>query len=78
MFKKQFFKKLRNYTIGIISFQQFFFGKISFELKILFLICAVIGILFILFPSLIVCLLEREMKIHRKKLIKLQFNSFLN
>lgn len=62
---------------NLILFQQILFGDMSFELRILFVLCYLLGVLFIVSSSLFVCYLVREMKIYRKKLIKLQFDKFL-
>ena len=62
---------------NLIVFQQILFGDMSFQLRILFVFCHLLGVLFIVSLSLFVCYLVREMKIYKKKLIKLQLNQFL-
>ena len=64
--------------INVILFQQVLLGRISFLLRILFINCSFFGAFFIVLTSLIVCLLEKQLKNYRKILIKLQFNSMLN
>ena len=73
-FWNRFYLMMMLYIIpaNIISVQQVCFGEIIFELKIILIISAIFGLSFILSPSLIVCLLEKEMRNHYKKLINLQ------
>ena len=64
---------------NIIAVQQILFGhSMSYQSRILFILGAVIGIVNIISSSFIASLLTREMKIHTKKLIHLQFHPYLN
>ena len=63
---------------SLICLQQSLFGDLSFELRIIFIISYVIGIISIVPSSLFVCLLAKELKVYSKQLYRLQFASNLN
>lgn len=67
-----FIMMLHIFPANVICIQQILFGDISFQLRIIYIICWLFGISFILLSSLSVCLLAKEMKIYHKKLIQLQ------
>ena len=69
---------LHIFPANIISFQQVLFGSANVQLKILYASSALVGINFLISSSLFVCLLAKEIKIHHKKLIQLQYNHYLN
>ena len=57
----------------IVTQQALFANYISFQLKIMFWICCWIGNIFIILSSLYICKLTNQIKIHRKQLIRIQF-----
>ena len=70
---------LHIFPANIIAVQQILFGHLmSYQSRILFILSAKIGIFTIISSSLIASLLTKEIKIHSKKLIHLQFLPHLN
>ena len=63
---------------NIVCLQQFLFGKLSIELRIIFIIGVVLGNISIVLLSLLICLLNKYIMINHKKLTKLQLNHNLN
>ena len=63
---------------NIILLQQVLYGQLGFQIKILYAICFVCGIIFIVSSSILVCLLANEIKIYQKKLIQIQLKPYLN
>ena len=63
---------------NLICLQQSLFGDLSIQLRIIFIICYLIGIISIVSTSLIVCLLTKDMKLYGKQLLQLQFAANLS
>ena len=63
---------------NIILLQQVLYGQLGFQIKILYIICFVCGIIFIVSSSLFVCLLANEVENHHKQLIQIQLRRHLN
>ena len=62
----------------IILCQQIFFGNLSLDIKFAYIFNCPMGVMLMVSSSLLVCLLDKQMKIHHYKLIQLQFDSYLN
>ena len=63
---------------NLICLQQFLFGEFSFQLRTIFIISYIIGIISIVPTSLYVCLLAKDLKDYGKQLYRIQFASNLN
>ena len=63
---------------NIILLQQVLYGQLGFQIKILYAICFVCGITFIISSSLFVCLLANEVENHHKQLVQIQLRRHLN
>ena len=64
--------------VHIISVEQTLFGGFNLYLNLIHAIVCIIITIFIIFSCLFVCLLNKEMKSHSKRLIQLEFNPYLN
>ena len=63
---------------NIILLQQVLFGELNFQLRIIFTMCFIFGITFIVSTSWLVCSIEKEIQILTKKFIRIQLNQGLN
>ena len=77
--RKVFLVNIIHFIPGhIIVLQQILFGNLKMELQLIYVICCFFATLFIASSPLIVSLLYKEMKLHSKKLIQIQFNPNFN
>ena len=69
--------KLFLIPVHLIYFQLILFGHLNFDLNLIYTFAGIFTTIFLFFSCSIVCLLDKQMKLHSKRLIKFQLNPYL-